>query len=321
MKRANGMGTVVKLQGNRRRPWAIRKVVGWKDDGKPIMKYISYHKSRREAEKALDVFNNDPFTISNKTLADLYKEWYSIQEKRRAEGTLKGYRTCFKHLTPLHDILLKDIDRYVLQEYFDKVQINKCTCRKVSQLVNMLFTYAVKRGMMPSTALSWLKVVDIPDKTERRQNPRAAISKDDIERLWAIKDINEYAKVTLVYIYTGLRFSELADLAPEDCHDNYIEIKYAKTAAGVRIVPLSDKVRSLLPIVPVTSRTTFERYYKKLLPDHVIHDTRHTFITMMTEAGVDPRILKAIVGHKSSDVTDVYTHIGLDAMLEAVNRL
>ena len=320
-KRANGDGTVVKLQGNRRRPWAIRKVVGWKDNGRPILKYISYHKTKREAEKALDVYNNDPYTVTNKTLAELYREWYGVQEKKKAEGTLKGYRVCFNHLAPLHDMPVKDIDRYVLQRFFDDVDINKCTCKKVSQLVNMLFKYAVKRGILPSVALTWDKVVDIPDKEEKHQNPRAVIDKNDINRLWELKDVNEYARVTLVYIYTGLRFSELANLSPEDCHDNYIEIKQAKTAAGVRIVPLSDKVRSLLPIMQVSSRTTFERHYKKLLPDHVRHDTRHTFVSMMTEAGVDPRIIKAIVGHKPNDVTDIYTHIGLDVMLEAVNRL
>ena len=86
-------------------------------------------------------------------------------------------------------------------------------------------------------------------------------------------------------------------------------------------MPLSDKVKGLLPIIQVPSRTTFERHFKQFLPNHYIHETRHTFITMMTEAGVDDRIIKAIVGHKSNDITQVYTHISLNVMLEAVNRL
>ena len=39
MKRANGMGTIIKLSGNRRKPWAIRRVIGWKQNGNPIIKY------------------------------------------------------------------------------------------------------------------------------------------------------------------------------------------------------------------------------------------------------------------------------------------
>jgi integrase len=138
--------------------------------------------------------------------------------------------------------------------------------------------------------------------------------------LWSHKD-DDYARIALVYIYTGLRYSELHDLTPDRCHENYIEIINAKTAAGNRIVPLSDKVQQLLPIIKVPPRTTFERKFRYFLPDHYIHETRHTFITMLTEAGVDDRVIKAIVGHKSNNITEVYTHISLDVMLEAVNRL
>ena len=52
------------------------------------------------------------------------------------------------------------------------------------------------------------------------------------------------------------------------------------------------------------------------------HDTRHTCITMLTEAGVDPRIIRQIVGHKGQGVTEaVYTHVDLPAKLEAINRI
>lgn len=321
MKRANGMGTIVKLAGNRRKPYAIRKVIGWKEDGRPQLKYISYHKTKREAEQALNEYNRDPYTISNKTLRDLYEEWYTAREQSKSDATLNSYRVRFSHLAPLHDMKLKDIDRATIQRFYDDINVNKATFTGVRQLINMLFKYAVKREMMPASALNINSVVDIPEKTERHQNPRAVISYKDIQRLWRLKDKNEYARITLVYIYTGLRYSELAELRPEDCHENYIEIRHAKTAAGVRIVPLSDKVQGLLPIISINARSTFERHYKRLLPNHVIHDTRHTFVSLLTEAGVDARIIKAIVGHKSNDVTEVYTHISLDVMLEAVNRL
>ena len=321
MKRANGDGTIVKLTGNRRKPYAIRKVIGWKEDGRPKLQYISYHKTYREAEQALRIYNEDPYTVSKTTIKELYEEWYAIQEPKKAADTLKGYRTCFKHISPLHDLKIKDIDRPTIQRFYDKLDVNACTCKKVGQLLNMLFDYAVKRGMMPSTALNLTKSVDIPDKVVKHQAPRSAINKRDIEKLWELKDLNPFARMTLVYIYTGLRFSELYDLKPENCHENYIEITHAKTPSGVRIVPLSDKVLSLLPIDKVPPRTTFDRHYRKLLPDHVIHDTRHTFVSLMTEAGVDSRIIKAIVGHKSNDITDVYTHISLDVMIDAVNKL
>lgn len=43
---------------------------------------------------------------------------------------------------------------------------------------------------------------------------------------------------------------------------------------------------------------------------------------MLTETGVDERIIKKIVGHKGNGVTEtVYTHLELDIKLEAINEI
>ena len=111
------------------------------------------------------------------------------------------------------------------------------------------------------------------------------------------------------------------ELQPENCYADHIDIVDAKTEAGVRTVPLCDKILKLLPVEPIPSYTVFKKRFKEVLPGYQIHDTRHTFISMMTEAGNDPRIIKVIVGHKTNDITDLYTHITLEAKLEAVNKI
>lgn len=56
--------------------------------------------------------------------------------------------------------------------------------------------------------------------------------------------------------------------------------------------------------------------------DHRPHDTRHTCVSLLTEAGVDERIIKKIVGHKGQGVTQaVYTHLDRDVKLEAINKI
>ena len=55
---------------------------------------------------------------------------------------------------------------------------------------------------------------------------------------------------------------------------------------------------------------------------HRAHDTRHTCVSLLTEAGVDERIIKKIVGHKGQGVTEtVYTHLELPIKLEAINKI
>lgn len=320
MRQANGSGTIIKLSGNRRRPYTIRRVVGWREDGSRIIKYQGYYRTRREAEAARAEYNSDPYVISKKTFDDVYKEWYASKAPSLSDSRLRQYDVAFRHLELLHGMRIKDIDRITLSNLYNRADVSKNTLDQMINLINMVFEYAVKCGILPPSFLMLNKSVNIPLKQAKRHKTRSVISKDEIQMLWNHKD-DDYARIILVYIYTGLRYSELHDLTPDRCHENYIEIINAKTEAGNRIVPLSDKVQQLLPIINVPPRTTFDRYFKGFLPDHCVHETRHTFITMLTEANVDSRVIKAIVGHKSNDITEVYTHIGLDVMLEAVNRL
>ena len=46
MRNPNGYGTVAKLSGARRRPFIVKKVSGWKDNGQPIYSIIGYTETR-----------------------------------------------------------------------------------------------------------------------------------------------------------------------------------------------------------------------------------------------------------------------------------
>ena len=65
MKRANGTGTIVKLKGNRRKPWFAKATVGYKENGQPIQKAVcnekgeKYFESRPEAEETLIWWNKN----------------------------------------------------------------------------------------------------------------------------------------------------------------------------------------------------------------------------------------------------------------------
>lgn len=320
MRRPNGTGHITKLSGNRRKPYAVRKIEGWTEKGTPQYKYISYHKTHREAERALKAYTEDPYTISSKTLKEVYEEWYEIKEGQKAENTLIGYRTQWHHLEPLHDKKIQSLDRFALQKFFDSLVLSENPMTRTRNMLNLVFDYAVKRGYLPLSALNVCKAIDIQPKKESRQNPHSVLSQQDINFLWEHKD-NPMAKLILFYVYTGLRFAELRKLTPNNVHEDYIEIKQSKTEAGNRIVPLSDKAKSLLPIPKVPPHSTFLVYFQKILPEHTPHDTRHTFISLMAKAKVDDRIVKAIVGHKPTDITEQYTHFSLETLLEAVNMI
>ena len=57
--------------------------------------------------------------------------------------------------------------------------------------------------------------------------------------------------------------------------------------------------------------------------NHMPHETRHTCISMLAEAHVDQVMIKKIVGHSGAmTLTErVYTHLDVEALLEAINKI
>ena len=318
MRNANGTGSIVKLSGNRRRPYGIRKIIGWKSDGRPIMRYLGYYRTRREAEKALYELNNDPYKITDITLSDIWETWYALQDGK-SDGTRKNYCVAYNHLEPLHDVRLWQLDRITLQKFYDDLDGTKNVAGNVKTTLQLIIDYAVKRGYMPLSALHMHDVIDLYSRPLIRTVERKVIPDEEVKKLWELR--NEDAKIILVYLFTGLRFGELYKLKPEHCFDDRIEIVKAKTKAGIRTVPLCDTVKKILPIAPVPEYQTYADHFHVLLPDYNPHDTRHTFISKLTEAGVDSRIIKQLVGHSTKDITMNYTHISFDVLLKAVNQV
>ena len=52
----------------------------------------------------------------------------------------------------------------------------------------------------------------------------------------------------------------------------------------------------------------------------VVHSLRHSYVTHLTEDGVDRRFIQTQVGHESDSSTAVYTHVSDDFMNTALRR-
>jgi integrase len=77
--------------------------------------------------------------------------------------------------------------------------------------------------------------------------------------------------------------------------------------------------------VPMTYRhfisTQWEMLMQDLKMDYTPHYCRHTCATLMREAGIEEDIRKIILGHKSTDITDRYTHYSDEMLIEAIDKL
>lgn len=119
MKLPNGYGSVIKMSGARRKPYAARITAGWTEDGKQIKKYLGFFKTRQEALKALAEYNENPFDLSTRdvTFVEVYEHWCKI--KFKDEPIKPAYAAAFKNLSELHNMKFAEIRKRHMQGIID----------------------------------------------------------------------------------------------------------------------------------------------------------------------------------------------------------
>lgn len=326
MKRlGNGEGSVYKLSGTRRNPWVARKTIGFKMNGQPNYKYIGYYRTKAEAMSALMEYNKAPYSLNGERLCDMYEGFYEKYIEAHSKGAIDNTKTSWKHLAPLYEEPIANLSRKKIQMYFDNLQVSEGVKRRTKMLLKQIMNYSIRYDVIPPEKVAVLDYIDISSKIDTRKVDRQVFTDDEIDKLWSMDD--DYARLLLFLIYTGLRAGEYCDITKENIIEgDVIRVCKSKTKSGIRLVPLSDKALKLTSLARCKDYKTLNGRYttwkKKHGITHKLHDARHTCISRLANAGVDKRVIQAIVGHKGNDVTDdVYTHIDIEVMRDALNKI
>ena len=157
----------------------------------------------------------------------------------------------------------------------------------------------------------------------------------------------DLADLIKIGMYTGARIEEICSLRVADVSDGTLTIRQAKTAAGVRSLPIHSKLAPLVKTLTVGSSNDslllphlkpnkykdrsaaigkrFGRLKKSLgfSERHVFHSLRKTVVTLLENAGVSENLAADIVGHQKPRITYGLYSGGhsIDAMREALERL
>lgn len=343
MRNPNGYGSVYKLSGNRRRPWAVRITAGWERDkdnpdalGKQQYKMLGYYKTRPEAVLALAEYNNDPYDLdSNKiTFEELFERWKKQEYPVLSYDAKKTYNSAYRHCDSLKQMKFRQIRPTHLQKAVEDCPKGYATKKKMRFLFGKLYKYAISNDLATK---NYAPFVQLGKVTKEK---RVIFTKNEILEIKELAKEDEFYELVLILLYTGMRITELLTLERKNV---YLDEKYAiggiKTEAGIdRIIPLHEVVIPLLAkridpdkkyvvrgvINSSLPYATFNKDWRKrpLLAKHKTHDTRHTFISMLHSADVQEITIKMIVGHAQKDVTgQVYVHKMLPELLDAVNKI
>lgn len=342
MKMPNGYGSIVNLGKKRRKPFAVRVTVGYEEKGKVngVMqyrqkyKYIGYFEKRKDALECLANYNSDPHELQKSTItfAELYNEWAERKFEKIENSTQDTYKLVFKKSEALYNIPFKDIKTEQMQKVIDANKELQMI-RQFKYLYNQLFKYAIKYDIDKNYA----QYLELPVKKESK--PKVPFTKEEIDLFWRNLHI-EYTDILLILLYTGLRINELLQLKNENIHLNerYLFVEKSKTKAGIRKVPIHKKIAPLIearikpeniyllpnrqgnPIDKNSFRKSqFYRLRKQLNFDHIIHETRHTFISQCNRLNLNEVAVQRIIGHANINITQHYTNKTLDDLIEVID--
>lgn len=350
MKNPNGFGSVYKLPGKRRKPFRAVITDHWAydtDTNKPkqLRKTVGYYETRSDALTALAEYNKNPFNldVANITFGEVFEKWSNEHFLTISDSNVKGYRAAFLLCQPIANKRFVDVRLDDLQYIADNSGKNTPTLRKYKVLLSMMYKYAIIHDIIPKEA-DKVQYINIKKAGNPNAFNREPFSTKEIEKLWKWKDTNTYFTVILMLIYTGVRIGELLDLKKENVNltEHWFDVTESKTESGIRKVPIADKVLSFfeywydlndseyLLSTPEGEHFKYRNYYdsywtpliEQVNMNHRPHDTRHTCVSLLSEAGVDERMVKKIVGHKGQGVTQqVYTHFEIEALLDAINKI
>lgn len=338
MKLPNGYGTAYKLSGNRRRPYVARITCGYNDKGHAIYKYLGYYATKKEALQALASYNQNPYDLdlSRSTVADIWEIFKSRRFDKISDSGIYVYNAAYGHLKPIHNKNIKDLKTYELQRLIDNIDRQWQTKSHVVTLLNQLFDIAIELDIIQKNYAKYIKLDSKPQSDIHK-----AFTKDEIQMLFDCVFFQPIADTVLIMIYTGLRPSEMLEIRAENVHlkERYI-IAGKKTKAGKdRIIPINNKVLPFIQkrynpdntylISGDKGKVSYSKYSKDfsalmdtLNMSHLPHDGRHTFASLMDSAGANSVVIKKIMGHATSDITEkVYTHKAIDELLCNVNLI
>ena len=340
MKNPNGFGSEYKLAGKRRNPFVARKTTGWDDDGSQIITTVGYYKTRSDAMLALADYNSNPYTVNASTITfeDVYNIVAANKFDKISVSSANGYKASFKTAKSLHQMKFADIKTAHLQSVIDKCDLGHSTLRKIKVLYNQMYKYAMANDIISK---DYSKFVEIG--VDEKESSRRPFSNKEIQLLWDSLGRLDFIDTVLIMIYSGLRPGELVTIENANIDiENRIMRGGLKTAAGKnRIIPINKKI---LPFVKARfeegntflisnndgNQMSYYTYYdckfkvimEQLQLNHKPHDCRHTFATLMDNAGANKVAIKRIMGHASTDITDkVYTHKDVVELLKAIDLI
>ncbi len=371
MRLPNGFGSIYEIKNRPlRKPFYAKVCTGRTETGKlkyRALKPQSSFATYQEAYEALIAYNKDPYVFDNSvTVKEVYEAWLEEAIEKQLKNNINMYTAAWRYCYITYDMDFRSIKvshikatledskmRLTSGRYAGKdISPTDAVKREIKMLWNVLFDYAIERGLVEKNIARSYVVHANPHKPDHRQK-HIVFTDHEMELLWKASETDKYASMLLILCYSGMRPSELCDLRRKNIDlVNNTMIGGSKTDAGRdRSIPIHHRIKPFIQkfcresedfqseylvnrIISLTGKGSHMGYdalkyrFEKIVaalnlnPAHSPHDCRKHFITQAKKYGVDEYALKRIVGHRIEDITErVYTERPIGWLKEEIEKI
>ena len=332
--------------------------------------YQTVSGTKKEAEAMLNKLKyqyNNGGTITQSSaikLSDWLDDWMRLYNAHLSPTTKTGYRQQIeKGIKPfLGKAPLKTLNSNQIQAWVNEISQRGLSGKTVKNIFLNLSASLDKAEELQMISRNPCKYIVLP--AVKKYNAQVYTITDVQNILKMAQDTEMFFLLTTEF-YLGLRKGEISELKWSDIDldkgmvyitrsrvetDEGIIVKSTKSEAGIRNIPLSEKMLNIFkdqydkyvvmkskpgfvdsgyvickkngePFVPSSIPQRWDRFCEQhKLKKIRFHDLRHTCATLMIANGVDPKTIQAWLGHSDIQVTlNTYAHC-LPSMKQAAGN-
>lgn len=322
-----------------------------------VKKSISTAQVRKVVTDLLSSTGQLPDTYS---VEKWFQFWLSNKSSSRAQGTVTRYRGIWSDFQtflgkrasePLDGVSIEDIARF--RDSLIAIGISADSANLVLKTLRSCFNAAVAHGHLlhnPANAV---------DTLPRGKKSRDKFSQSQIQALLKYAD-REWQGLILTGYYIGARLGTCVRLCFNDfdltqktvtyipekqlrskepqsvtvpVHPELLAYLESLTLATGHVFPnlalrpiggktgLSQTFRALMSKAGVTGSVRKAEGKGRQVFSLSFHSLRHTFNSDLANASISQEIRRKLIGHASDAVNDIYTHVELDTLRQAINTL
>ncbi|MEJ6950564.1 tyrosine-type recombinase/integrase [Natronospora cellulosivora (SeqCode)] len=304
-----------------------------------LAKAINIFKKYLAVEKAYSPLTIKEYVMDLNLLYDYLSENYNTKQKENLE--------------------VEKIDKYQIADFLADIILIKenspSTRNRKLYSIRSFFKYLHKNNIIknnPTLTIEASKTKNNAEPIYMKLNDASRYIKA-IEEYDSINKIRDIAIIKL-FLYAGLRVSELVNLNIENIDFEYKLVKFYGKGNKERILPLHEDILKAINIyikldrkkmkikdksdsdalflsrqgrrISVRSIQLMVKKYAKLAgvknaSKITPHKLRHTFASLLYYQTKDLKVLQELLGHADISTTQIYTHTDIEEKKEAINEL